>query len=66
MAARGLIETDGSFTTAGRAQRDRIEEATDRAALIACARLDDDAAASIRDTGNKLTKLLVDTGVIFR
>src|SRR3954447_5056176 len=66
MASKGLVDTDGSFTEAGRGQRDRIEDATGRAAFVAFAGLGDDTAAELRETGNKLTKLLVDAGVIFR
>ncbi|HEY4333576.1 MAG TPA: hypothetical protein VGM78_13435 [Ilumatobacteraceae bacterium] len=64
MAARGLVGADGSFTDAGRAQRDAIEDATDRAAMAPWSAIGDDAALTLRGTGKKLTKLVVDAGLL--
>lgn len=64
MAGRGLVNDDGSFTDAGRAQRQRIEDATDRLALAPYEALGDDAALTLRGTGKKLSGLIVDAGLL--
>ena len=64
LAARGLVNDDGSFTDAGREQRHRIEDATDRLALAPYAALGDDASLTLRGTGKKLTGLIADAGLL--
>ena len=64
LAARGLVNDDGSFTEAGRAQRTAIEAATDRAALAPYLSLSDDEALTLRGAGKKLSQLVVDAGLL--
>ena len=64
MAARGLVATDGSFTDAGRAQRDRIEARTDELAVAPWAAIGADACASVRDLGKVLTQRVMDAGLL--
>jgi hypothetical protein len=64
LAARGIVNADGSFTDAGREQRQRIEEATDRLAFGPYASMTDVAAATLRDVGKKLTGLVVAAGLL--
>ena len=64
LAAKGIVDADGAFTEAGRAQRDAIEAATDRLAMAPYATLGDDAALTLRGTGRKLTQLVIDAGLL--
>ena len=64
LAARGIVDADGAFTDTGRAQRQAIEDATDRLALAPYATLGDDAALTLRGTGRKLTQLVIDAGLL--
>ena len=64
MAARGLVHADGSFTEAGRAQRDRIEAATDRLAMRPWNALGADTCAALRPVGRMLTQRVVDAGLM--
>ena len=64
MAERGLVHADGSFTDAGRAQRERIESATDRLAAAPWAALGAEACASLRELGKDLTRRVVDAGLL--
>ncbi len=64
MAARGLVNPDGSFTDAGRAQRQWIEDRTDQSALAPYLELGDDAALTLRGTGKKLTELVMAAGIL--
>ena len=64
MAARGLVDADGNFTDAGRAQRQAIEDATDRAAMAPYEAIGDDNALTLRGTGRTLTKLVVEAGLL--
>jgi hypothetical protein len=64
MAERGLVHTDGSFTDAGRAQRDRIEELTDRLAVAPWAAIGVDACDSLRDLGKVLTERVMAAGLL--
>jgi hypothetical protein len=50
LASRGLVDESGAFTEAGRAQRQAIEDATDRAALLPYQSLSDDDALTLRGT----------------
>ncbi len=64
LAARGLVNADGSFTDAGRAQRTAIEDATDRAAAAPWMALGDDACLTLKGTGRKLTELVMAAGLM--
>ena len=64
MAGLGLVNADGSFTEAGRAQRTAIESATDRAALVAWQALTDDEALTLRGAGKTLSQLVIDAGLL--
>lgn len=64
MAARGLVHADGSFTDAGRAQRDRIEAATDRLAVAPWAALGTDRCAELRAFGKEVSRRVVDAGLL--
>jgi len=64
LAARGIVDSDGAFTDAGRAQRQAIEDATDRAALAPYEALGDDNALTLRGTGRTLTKLVIEAGLL--
>ena len=63
-AARGFVDSAGAFTDAGRAQRQQIEDATDRAALVAYERLTDDEAGEVVAIGRTLTKHVVAAGLM--
>ena len=64
MAARGLVNPDGSFTDAGRAHRQWIEDRTDQSALAPYLEMGDDAALTLRGTGKKLTELVMAAGLL--
>lgn len=64
LAAKGIVDSDGAFTDAGRAQRQAIEEATDRMAIAPYIEIGDDAALTLRGTGKQLTKLVVEAGLL--
>lgn len=64
LAARGVVDGTGAFTDAGRAQRQQVEAATDRAALVAYAALTDDDAAELISIGRTLTKQVVAAGLL--
>jgi hypothetical protein len=64
MAGRGLLNDDGSFTEAGKAQRDAIEWATDRAALGPYESIGDDAALTVRGVGKRLTTMVIEAGLL--
>ena len=64
MAERGLVDGAGAFTEAGRAQRARVEETTDRLAARPYEALGDDACAQLRETGKKLSALVVQAGLM--
>lgn len=64
MAERGLVHDDGSFTDAGRAQRDRIEAVTDRLAGAPWAAIGVEACESLRSLGKDLTRRVVDAGLL--
>ena len=63
-AARGFVDGAGAFTDAGRAQRQQIEDATDRAALVAYEALSDDEAGEVVAIGRTLTKRVVAAGLL--
>jgi len=64
MAERGLVDESGTFTDDGRAQRARIEETTDRLAVAPWAALGEDTCARLRATGKKLSRLVIDAGLM--
>jgi hypothetical protein len=64
MATRGLVDDSGEFTAAGRAQRDRIEEATDRLALAPYESVGDAACTQLRAMGKRLTALVMEAGLM--
>jgi hypothetical protein len=63
-AARGFVDGAGNFTDAGRAQRQQIEDATDRAALVAYAALTDDEAGELVALGRTLSEQVVAAGLM--
>jgi hypothetical protein len=63
-AARGFVDGAGAFTEAGRAQRQQIEDATDRAALVAYEALSDDEAGEVVSIGRTLTQHVVAAGLL--
>ncbi|MCU1359298.1 MAG: hypothetical protein JWN99_587 [Ilumatobacteraceae bacterium] len=64
MADRGLVDASGAFTDAGRAQRERIEASTDRAAHAPYAALGAGACTQLRRTGRRLSELVVAAGLM--
>ena len=64
LAERGIVNADGSFTDAGRAQRQWIEDRTDQNALAPYLEIGDDAALTLRGTGKMLTGLVIAAGLL--
>ncbi|MFN8021776.1 MAG: hypothetical protein U0Q03_09645 [Acidimicrobiales bacterium] len=64
MAERGLVHADGSFTDEGRAQRERIEAATDRLAVAPWAAIGADSCESLRAIGKDLSRRVIDAGLL--
>jgi len=64
MAARGLVHPDGTFTEAGRAQRDRIEAATDRLAVAPWAALGPERCDQLLTFGKLVSRRVVDAGLL--
>jgi hypothetical protein len=64
MAERGLVHTDGTFTEAGREQRARIEDTTDRLAVAPWAAIGTDRAARVRAIGKVLTERVMAAGLL--
>ena len=64
LVERGILAPDGSFTDAGRAQRQAIEDATDRAAMAPYVALGDDAALTVRGTGKILSRAVIAAGLL--
>jgi len=58
---RGWLGADGSFTDAGRAHRQEIEDRTDALALPAYAPLGEDACARLRTLARPLSKAVVES-----
>lgn len=64
LAARGLVDSEGAFTEAGRAQRARIEDLTDRLAAAPWAALGAERCAELRRLGRTLSQHIVDAGLL--
>ena len=64
LAARGIVNADGSLTDAGRAQRDRIEMRTDELATSPYAALGDERCDRARELARPLSRMIVDSGMI--
>ena len=69
MRAKGLLEAgDGSadivFTEAGKAQRQRIEDTTDRCALAPYEAVGSEASARLRELGRPLSMAVIDAGLL--
>jgi hypothetical protein len=64
LAERGLVDASGNFTEAGRAQRQAIEDTTDRLAVAPYAAIGEDAALTLRGIGKKLTTLVIEAGLL--
>ncbi|MEX0847039.1 MAG: hypothetical protein WD023_04600 [Ilumatobacteraceae bacterium] len=64
MAARGLVHADGTFTDDGRAQRDRVEAATDRLAVTPWAALGAERCEQLRTFGKVVSRRVVDAGLM--
>jgi hypothetical protein len=64
LVERGLLDRDGTFTDAGRAQRTRIEDLTDRLAMGPWAALGAERCAELRALGRALSQRIVDAGLL--
>ena len=66
MRAKGLVTGDATitFTDAGRAQRQRIEDATDIAALAPYAALGSEACTRLRELSRPLSQSVIDAGLL--
>jgi hypothetical protein len=62
LAARGLVEQDGTFTADGAALRQRIEDRTDALALRPWATLGDEGCDELRGLVRPLSKAIVASG----
>jgi hypothetical protein len=64
LVERGLLDPAGAFTDAGRAQRVRIEDLTDRLALGPWAALGAERCTDLRALGRTLSQRIVDAGLL--
>jgi len=64
LAGRGILDADGTPTTAGRALTDRVEDTTDALALSALDALDDDEVEALFRALTPLTRLVIAAGDI--
>jgi hypothetical protein len=64
LVAGGVSDEPLTFTDAGRAQRDRIEAATDHAALLPYATIGEANCEVLRATGKVLSQAVVDAGLM--
>ena len=62
LVARGWLQPDGTFTDAGRAHRQRVEDLTDALALPAWERLGEDGCARLRELVRPLSQAVVAAG----
>jgi hypothetical protein len=62
LAGRGLVDGDGAFTDAGRAQRERIEDRTDELAAPPWSVIGEDACAELRALVRPASKAIVAGG----
>ena len=64
LASRGLVNADGTFTDAGRAQRQRIEDATDALSTAPYSVLGEEKCELVRTLARPLSKAIVDSGML--
>ena len=64
LVARGIVNTDGSFTDVGREQRARIERTTDALATAPYDVLGDERCERVRILARPLSRAIVDSGMI--
>jgi len=64
LAQRGIVDAHGAFTPAGQSQRDEIEAETDARSAYAYAALTDDEAERIVQAGRRLSRLVIDAGLL--
>ena len=64
LASRGIVNSDGSLTEKGRAQRDRIELRTDELSVAPYSVLGDEKCERVRELARPLSKAIVDSGMI--
>jgi hypothetical protein len=64
MVERGLVQADGSFTDDGSAQRRRIEDTTDRLAVVAYSAIGDEGCSILRTAGRQLTEAVMAAGLM--
>jgi hypothetical protein len=64
LAARRLVKHDGSFTDAGRAQRDWIEDRTDQLAAAPFDHLGSDGCDRLRELVRPWSRAIVDAGTL--
>jgi hypothetical protein len=61
---RGWLGADGDFTDEGRAQRQRVEDDTDRLAVEGWAHVGAEATGRLHDLVSPLRRAVVDTGLL--
>ena len=61
---RGWLDADGDFTDEGRAQRQRVEDDTDRLAVEGWAHVGAEATGRLHDLVSPLRRAVVDTGLL--
>lgn len=64
LVERGIMNADGTLTTTGREQRDRIESRTDHLATAPYAVLGEEKCERVRELARPLSKAIVDSGMI--
>lgn len=62
LRAKGHLNADGSFTDAGRASRQQVEDQTDAGAVVAYAALGDDGCERLRSLCRPMSKAIVASG----
>jgi hypothetical protein len=64
MAERGLVESDGSFTLAGAAQRAEIEALTDVLAVRPYRAIGEDGCRKLRELARPFSRGVVNAGLL--
>ena len=64
LAERGIVDEHGAFTPAGQLQRDEIEAETDARSAYAYAALSDDEAERLVQAGRRLSRVVIDAGLL--